>query len=252
MIKKYTAGWKVFKLFSHVTNHFPNFPTIMYTSDVCALSSHFFLLMAKFTIRIFHRHTNPIVFTFLWASSHADADRFEFNEMPWRSIFPCFVVYTGWKPRVSRCSFVSIARLSLIIVRATQVFVSSLDERWKRWMEGGKEANNARQILGVCFRIVATPLLCFENIGLVTKWLRILSMPPNDKSHNHIVANPILNEHVFPVRLILPVRFPCRLKIQSVRVKRFQSAKRKKKRKKKQRILNTKGKREVILRVQVE
>ena len=29
-------------------------------------------------------------------------------------------------------------------------------------------------------------------IGLATKWLRILSLPPNDKTRNHLVANPIV------------------------------------------------------------
>ena len=32
----------------------------------------------------------------------------------------------------------------------------------------------------------------FQYIGLATKWLRILSIPPNDKIRNHLVANPIL------------------------------------------------------------
>ena len=31
----------------------------------------------------------------------------------------------------------------------------------------------------------------FYFIGLATKWLRILSIPPNDKIRNHLVANPI-------------------------------------------------------------
>ena len=31
-------------------------------------------------------------------------------------------------------------------------------------------------------------------IGLATKWLRILSMPPNDKHSNHLVANLIFKK----------------------------------------------------------
>ena len=30
------------------------------------------------------------------------------------------------------------------------------------------------------------------NIGLATKWLRILSIPPNDKIRNHLAANSII------------------------------------------------------------
>ena len=30
-----------------------------------------------------------------------------------------------------------------------------------------------------------------RRIGLATKWLRVLSIPPNDKTRNHLVANPI-------------------------------------------------------------
>ena len=34
---------------------------------------------------------------------------------------------------------------------------------------------------------------CFSlSIELATKWLRILSIPPNDKIRNHLVANPIV------------------------------------------------------------
>ena len=29
------------------------------------------------------------------------------------------------------------------------------------------------------------------SIGLATKWLRILSIPPNEKIRNQLVANPI-------------------------------------------------------------
>ena len=31
-----------------------------------------------------------------------------------------------------------------------------------------------------------------ENIGLATKWVRILSVSPIDKIRTHLVANPIL------------------------------------------------------------
>ena len=31
-----------------------------------------------------------------------------------------------------------------------------------------------------------------DSIGLTTKWLRVLSIPPNDKIRNHLVANPIV------------------------------------------------------------
>ena len=30
-----------------------------------------------------------------------------------------------------------------------------------------------------------------KHIGLATKWLQVLSLPPNDKIRNHFVANPI-------------------------------------------------------------
>ena len=33
-------------------------------------------------------------------------------------------------------------------------------------------------------------LLC-GYIGLATKWLRILSIPSNDKIRNHLIANPV-------------------------------------------------------------
>ena len=32
------------------------------------------------------------------------------------------------------------------------------------------------------------------ELGLATKWLRILSIPPNDKIRNNLVANPIISE----------------------------------------------------------
>ena len=36
-----------------------------------------------------------------------------------------------------------------------------------------------------------------SNIGLVTKWLRILSLNGNDKIRNHLVANPIVKKSSF-------------------------------------------------------
>ena len=38
-----------------------------------------------------------------------------------------------------------------------------------------------------------TPLKLDDSIGLATKWLRILSISPNDKIRNHLVANSIFS-----------------------------------------------------------
>ena len=38
-----------------------------------------------------------------------------------------------------------------------------------------------------------TKIYILEYIGLTTKWLRILSIPSNDKIRNHLVANPIID-----------------------------------------------------------
>ena len=35
--------------------------------------------------------------------------------------------------------------------------------------------------------------LQYSCIGLTTKWLRALSLPPNDKVRNHLVVNPVIN-----------------------------------------------------------
>ena len=39
--------------------------------------------------------------------------------------------------------------------------------------------------------------LVVRSIGLATKWLRILSIPPNDKIRNRLVANPIVGDFTF-------------------------------------------------------
>ena len=35
-----------------------------------------------------------------------------------------------------------------------------------------------------------------QCIGLATKWLRVLSLPPNGKTRSHLVANPIVESNV--------------------------------------------------------
>ena len=39
-------------------------------------------------------------------------------------------------------------------------------------------------------------------IGLATKWLRIVSLGGIDKIRNHLLANPILSEHCWRLKLI--------------------------------------------------
>ena len=51
-----------------------------------------------------------------------------------------------------------------------------------------------------------------STIGLATKWLRILSIPPNDKSRNHLVAN---------VYCMICQRFRNRVSWESLKVYEF-------------------------------
>ena len=39
-------------------------------------------------------------------------------------------------------------------------------------------------------------MLQLGYIGMATKWLRIFSLPPNEKIRNHLVANPIASNKV--------------------------------------------------------
>ena len=44
-----------------------------------------------------------------------------------------------------------------------------------------------------------------------TKWLRILSVPPNDKIRNHLVANPIYLKYTQKQRVSSTVKILCQL-----------------------------------------
>lgn len=89
------------------------FSDLSSAARVCALK--FSTFFATFTDRVYNMNILPstigIVFAFLLACLRADAGMFYFNERPRRPIFPARLPCS----RVSRRSFVSIARLPLII-----------------------------------------------------------------------------------------------------------------------------------------
>ena len=55
-----------------------------------------------------------------------------------------------------------------------------------------------------------------ENIGLATKWVRILSVSPIDKIRTHLVANPILLLRTIIVSYLFNVEARKSFQIQNV------------------------------------
>ena len=53
--------------------------------------------------------------------------------------------------------------------------------------------NKSRNIYKLIVRIYNNIDVFHKNSGLATKWLRVLSIPPNNKVRNHLVASPITN-----------------------------------------------------------
>ena len=56
------------------------------------------------------------------------------------------------------------------------------------------------------------------NIRLATKWLRILSLPANDKTRNHLVAKPILKiqrNKIIETHRVAIVNFPLIIVVHS-------------------------------------